>query len=432
MKDIQFGKRMQELRKSFKLSQKELGFELGVSDKAVSKWENGDGYPSMGQMLNVAELFDVSVDSLLKGEKNKDKNVHKIVITGGPCAGKSTALSWIQNEFTKRGYYVFVVSETATDLILSGISPEVLGSVRSFQKYIVESQLQKERLYDRAVREIKGYNKFLIVYDRGVMDTKAYITDIQFQKILRELGTDEITVRDGYDAVFHLVTAAKGAREYYNYENKARKENPDEAEEKDEKTKNAWIGHPHFRVIGNEGNFETKLKTLLKEIALFLGDKKPYEIERKFLIEYPNVENLKKMENCSEVEIIQTYLKTNDEEEVRIRQRGQNGSFIYTKTIKRKVDELKRIETEKRISADEYLRLMLQANTSQNQIRKTRYCLLYKNQYFEIDIFPFWKDKAIMELELTHEKQGIKFPKFIKIIEEVTGKEEYYNKNLAK
>ena len=41
----------------------------------------------------------------------------RIVITGGPCAGKSTAMSWIQNTFTQMGYTVLFVPETATELI---------------------------------------------------------------------------------------------------------------------------------------------------------------------------------------------------------------------------------------------------------------------------------------------------------------------------
>ena len=75
---------------------------------------------------------------------------------------------------------------------------------------------------------------------------------------------------------------------------------------------------------------------------------------------------------------------------------------------------------------------MLDADTTKNQIRKTRYCLVYKNQYFEIDIFPFWKDKAIMEIELNREDQEIEIPKMIKIIKEVTDDERYFNASLAK
>ena len=69
----------------------------------------------------------------------------------------------------------------------------------------------------------------------------------------------------------------------------------------------------------------------------------PYEIERKFLIEYPNIQKLEKMKNCEKVEIIQTYLKSENGEETRIRQRGKNGNYIYSKTTKKNVSSIKRI-----------------------------------------------------------------------------------------
>ena len=83
------------------------------------------------------------------------------------------------------------------------------------------------------------------------------------------------------------------------------------------------------------------------------------------------------------------------------------------------------------ISKDEYLKLLLSADTTKHQIRKDRYCLTYKNQYFEIDIFPFWKDKALLEIELNHENQPITFPKDLKIIKEVTNEPAYKNASIA-
>lgn len=431
MNDYEFGKKIYELRKSANLSQKELGKELGISDKAVSKWENGEGYPSPFQLVNISELFDVSIDSLLKLKSSKDKVVHKIVLTGGPCAGKSTALSWIQSEFTKRGYCVLIVPETATELILAGLAPQAYDSMISFEKNILSLQLEKEKIFEDAVKHMPKYNKFLIVCDRGTMDCKAYMSDLQFKKCLNTLGTNEVSLRDDYDAVFHLVSAAIGAEEHYNLDNAARQETKEQAIEQDKKTLNSWIGHPHLRVIDNSSDFKEKILRLLKEISLFLGEPEPYEIERKFLIEMPNVDKLNKMENCSKVDIVQTYLKVGQDEEMRVRQRGQNGQFTYTKTTKRKVSDTKRIETETRITAEEYLNSLLESNGSHYQITKTRYCLMYKNQYFEIDIYPFMKDKAIMEIELNDENQKIDFPKFIKIVNEVTGKKEFTNCELA-
>ena len=168
-----------------------------------------------------------------------------------------------------------------------------------------------------------------------------------------------------------------------------------------------------------------KLKNLLQK-------PEPLEIERKFLIEYPDIDWLENSPNCQKIEIIQTYLKSELNEEIRVRQRGMNGNYIYFKTIKRKISDLKRIEIEKRLSKDEYLALLMEADTEKRQIRKNRYCLMFENQYFEIDIYPFWSDKAILEIELSDENAGIVFPEEIKIIKEVTDDDNYKNASLAK
>ena len=149
------------------------------------------------------------------------------------------------------------------------------------------------------------------------------------------------------------------------------------------------------------------------------------------MIEYPDIAKLEADKNCGKVEIIQTYLKSNDDKEIRVRQRGNNGSYSYTKTIKQTINGLKRLETEKRLTQAEYINLLMDADTTKHQIRKTRYCLVYNNQYFEIDIYPFWNDVAIMEIELNNESQTIEFPPQIKIIKEVTDDIEYKNSNLA-
>ncbi len=114
-----------------------------------------------------------------------------------------------------------------------------------------------------------------------------------------------------------------------------------------------------------------------------------------------------------------------------IRQRGENGNYIYFKTIKRTVNDIKRVEIEKRLSKDEYLAELMNADTTKRQIRKTRYCLTYENQYFEIDVYPFWQDKAIMEIELSDENEEIKIPIFIRVIKEVTEDDAYKNALLA-
>ena len=358
--------------------------------------------------------------------------ITKIVITGGPCAGKTTAMSWVQNAFPQMGYTVLFVPETATELITGGVAPWTCGTNGEYQKCQLRLQLDKEKVFEQAANTM-DLNKVLIVCDRGALDNKAYMNDLEFAQVLEYLKTNEIELRDNYDAVFHLVTAAKGAEEYYTTANNtARTETLEEAAALDDKLISAWTGHPHFRVIDNSTSFEDKMKRLIAEISSFLGEPEPFEIERKFLIEYPDIKWLDSLPNCQRIEIIQTYLKSDNDEEVRVRQRGFDGHYIYFQTIKRKVSGIKRVEIERRLSESEYIRLLMDADTTRRQIRKDRYCLTYENQYFEIDIYPFWDDQAIAEIELSNENAEIKFPNQIKVIKEVTGDEAFKNASLAK
>lgn len=365
--------------------------------------------------------------------KDVEKQITKIVITGGPCAGKTTAMSRIQTVFTDLGYAVIFVPETATELITGGIAPWTLETNLDYQLCQMKLQIEKERIFVEGAKKILDKEKVLVVCDRGAIDNKAYMTNEDFAKALSVLGYNETELRDEYDAVFHLVTAAKGAEEYYTTSNNsARTETVAEAAEMDDKLIAAWTGHPHLRVIDNSTEFDEKLNRLEAEIASFLGEPEPFEIERKFLIEYPDTTILESNPTCRRVEIIQTYLNAENGDEARVRQRGENGNYVYFLTTKRKVTDVKRVEIERRLSKDEYLTLLMDADTSKKQIRKTRYCLTYKNQYFEIDVYPFWNDKAIMELELADEKAEIEYPDFIRVIKEVTDDDSYKNSSLAK
>lgn len=430
--DYPFGETLCRYRKALNLSQRELGEKLNISSKTVSKWENDAAKPTDDMLPKLAAIYGISAETLLTEIRlDQEKTVHKIVLTGGPCGGKTTALSWIQNSLPRYGYKVLFVPETATELIGGGATPWECGTNLDYQRCQMQLQLEKERIFEQAARSM-NYKKLLIICDRGTIDNKAYMTDQEFLRLCEELQTNEVELRDRYDAVFHLVTAAKGALSAYtNANNKARKEKPEEAAALDDKLIAAWTGHPHLRVIDNSTGFDEKLKRLLKEILTVLGEPEPLEIERKYLIEYPDLKWLEAQPNCRKVDIIQTYLKSDEDEEIRIRQRGENGNYVYYQTTKRTITGTKRVEIERRLTQKEYLHLLMNADMTKRQIRKTRYCLIYENQYIEIDIYPFWSDKAIAEIELSDEQQAFCFPKELKIIREVTDDPDYRNAALA-
>ena len=433
MNDYRFGNYLTDLRKRSGMTQQLLARRLGVTDKAVSKWENGRSKPALTQLRKLSEIFRISVDELVKMLEENKMQITKIVITGGPCAGKTTAITRIQKEFERRGYRVLFVSETATELITGGVAPWTCGSNLDYQICQVGLQKYKESVFEQAASTMDS-DKILIVCDRGVLDNKAYMTQEEFDAVLRSLGTNEVAERDKYDAVFHMVTAAKGALEAYTTaNNEARRETPEEAAALDDKLIACWTGHPHLRVIDNSGDFESKLRRTVAEISAFLGEPEPMEIERRYLIRFPDLLWLEDKPHCSKVDMIQTYLAAKpDGTEVRVRQRGQDGNFICYKTEKRRISDMTNVEIDSRINIQEYVSLLAEADPSRRPVHKTRYCLTENNRYYEIDIYPEWKKQAILEIELRSEDEEVVLPEGIRVIREVTGDRTYSNYEMAK
>ena len=354
----------------------------------------------------------------------------KIVITGGPSAGKTTAMSWVQNAFSKLGYTVLFVPETATEFITGGVAPWTCGTNLDYQKVQMELQLTKERLFEKAARTMKA-DKILIVCDRGAIDNRAYMNDEEFAAVLREVGKTEQELLLGYDAVFHLVSAAKGAEEFYTYANNAaRYESVSQAVVMDDRLIEAWKGHPRHCVIDNSVELREKLKKLIAQIRDFLGEPAPPEIERKFLVEMPDLERLEKLPGCRRVEIEQAYLPTTNDEKLRIRKWVEDGQAIYYKTRRRRVNG-RRLEVEERLTQRSYMEMMEEAGAALQLLRKTRYSIPYQGQQFQLNVYPFWTDQAIVKIELNEENAQVQLPPELTLIREVTGEREYKDYTLA-
>lgn len=95
------------------------------------------------------------------------------------------------------------------------------------------------------VSESRPDSKVVLLSDRGIMDGKAYVSDVIWHTLLDEFETHEIHWRDiRYDAVIHLVTAADGAVDFYSgVNNQARSESVEEAIKVDKDIREAWKGH---------------------------------------------------------------------------------------------------------------------------------------------------------------------------------------------
>ncbi len=422
MRDYDSGNKLYELRKKHNLTQEELAYKLKISDKAISKWENGSSKPSISNLKKLSEIYDMSIDKILLKEKEPKKVqvIKKIVITGGSDAGKTTAMNWIQNNFEKKGYKVIFIDSAAKEFINDGVLKGELKSTLKYQSIVIDMQIAKEKIYEEAAKQLP-FEKILLVCKRGTVDAKAYMSNRDFEYMLKERKLNEVELRDAYDAVFHLVTSASGAEEYFLIDDPLRDNLIEEAKRIDDQIINAWTGHKYFRVIDNRSTFQNKMKQLIKEISLFLGEEGPYETQRKLLIKKPDIELLNKLNNCNKVKVIEIYLNEEKNTISKLIQRGINSNYTYSKIT---INKDKNVETETRLTQDAYIEELINIDTSKKIIIKDRYCLTENSIYYEIDIYEHLEDKAICEVELTRSSE-LQLPCIIEVIEDITNNEEY-------
>lgn len=351
----------------------------------------------------------------------------KIVLTGGPCAGKTTAIQQIEKEFTERGYQVLIVPEAATILINSGIRPFgnfALNTVE-FQKQVITLQLTLEQLAEEAAKQSKYPT--IILCDRGVLDDKAYVTKKEWQNLLKDFSTKEFDLMNRYDLVIHLRTAALGKEEFYTLDNNsARTETVEEAREKDKKTLEAWLGHEKLKIIGNENSFEEKIKQVVKEIYGALSKPYPLQIQRKYLVEEVDLEKIE-TEKLVKLELEQYVIESGSIEYI-YRKTGKDREEKYTLITKIDTEiNNERVTTQRKISEEEYYSNLSKEETP---IKKIRCCFAYQNEYFRLDIFH--NGLQMLEVETTSSNEDVSIPKFIKVQEEVTNNTDYRNASLYK
>ena len=361
------------------------------------------------------------------------KKITKIVLTGGPAGGKTTLISRILHEFKQEeGWRVFTIPETATELI-SGFGIRPFGncmSMLAFQDFVIADQIHKEKLALDAA-QIVNEDNILIIYDRALMDDKAYISDEEFAEVLSHFdGRTEASVLAGYDAVLHLVTCAKGAEFAYNLANEARTESLEYAREMDDRTLRAWSGHPNLHIIDNSDDFEQKMNRAMREIYRVLGEPEPMVAKRKFLIEMPDLEQLKKKYNAVMLDMMQSYLVvTQPGVERRIRQQKNGEDYLYFYTEKHTREDGAKWVTEKPISEKQYVKYLMESDSALHHVRKNKYRFIADTCRYEVDVYPFSGDKAILFQYAPSNDTVI--PEELKVIREVTGEEEYKNRMLA-
>lgn len=186
-----------------------------------------------------------------------------------------------------------------------------------------------------------------------------------------------------------------------------------------EKAVKLWTGHPHIRFLSSSDELDTELEYLFKRI----------ECEIKLLIKAPDLKALDKY-SAYKSEIEQVYLAGEDGSH-RIRKRTMGNTVIYNETVKMRITPAVSKEYENTIDEYDYKKLLKKADSQKHTIIKDRYCFFFKKQYFELDVYDFWEDRATLELELKNENDSYVLPPEIEVIKDVTNDKRYKNSRLA-
>lgn len=151
------------------------------------------------------------------------------------------------------------------------------------------------------------------------------------------------------------------------------------------------------------------------------------EIERKYIIEMPDAAVLSTMQGYTVSEITQIYLSSPVGVTHRIRRREYKGACEHTETLKVRINKTTCNESEGAIDPSRFAELSMNIKENTRPIIKTRHTFSFCGFTVEIDVYPEWKNTAIMEIELDREDITPEVPPFIRILREVTGIREYSN-----
>jgi len=373
------------------------------------------------------------------------KRIHKLVLTGGPCGGKTTGQARLATFFENLGWKVFRVPETATVLMSGGISFGDLNQeqVLDFQEHLVSTMMALEDTYFSMAEKCE--QNVLIIADRGVMDASAFIDRDAWERILAKLSLEDIEISDNrYNHVVHLQSAAIGAEKFYTTEDhSARFEGLELARERDRRAMDAWRDHPYVDILDNRSDFETKINRLIdlvvKRIGINVGDRFSANSRKvKYLVSFlPKEEDFPV--KFTDFQVVHHYLHSAQKGyQTRLRKRVRNGRAAYTFTVRKPELQGQTVEVKQPVSQRDYLNLLTHRDDAHLPVFKTRRCFLHQNQQYQLDIYRspcHSRCKGLILLEtfttLGGEDMLPMLPHFLKVKREVTGDPAFSMYNLS-
>ena len=103
---MNFGEQIKSIRKNANLTQEQFAMKLNVSRQAVSNWENNKNLPDIGMLILMSDVFQISLDQLIKGDNQMNNMTEKVIKDGSE---------------TRRAKYNMISSVVGGVLLLIGI-----------------------------------------------------------------------------------------------------------------------------------------------------------------------------------------------------------------------------------------------------------------------------------------------------------------------
>lgn len=193
-----------------------------------------------------------------------------VLLTGGPGAGKSSALATLRDRLSKRGFQVIVVPENATPLLANagGYDPSWSGTQGhvELQRIFLKYQIEQENAY-RRIAQLRE-KPCVLLHDRGCLDGRLFCTEEQWAAVLDGVGVSEADLLRRYDLVVHMASVASGMEHLYDYglgsSNPSRYHTPEQARQADLLAQEIYASHPQVRVAPNFSDFSRKLGTVVR------------------------------------------------------------------------------------------------------------------------------------------------------------------------
>lgn len=187
----------------------------------------------------------------------------RIVLTGGPGGGKTTAADLMRREVGER---IVIVPEAATMLFSGGFPRhDEIHARRSAQQAIYHVQCNLEDIHAAL------YPERILLCDRGTLDSVVYWPDAGDQDFFHVLSTTFEKEIGRYDAVIFFETAAVGNLSIEGG-NPERIESMAEAVAIDRRLQEIWGAHPNYYFIPHEKSFFGKLQTGLTKLVELLNN----------------------------------------------------------------------------------------------------------------------------------------------------------------